>query len=156
VDFIAAPVKDTSKIFNYTFAAEMSPSVDAIESQWRAQLQAMRSAIDELKNTIKESELESVQYGEPLNLDAYPSDDDDDFWDLISDEDEGSSDFIQREAHAADLSSTGSGTVYDIGWLARQCLQAAQRGAGLDSHALQEQVLAVLASDSSSMRQPKN
>ena len=123
----------------------MSPSLDNAQSQWLAQLTAMREAIAELK--IPTDGEKAHTYGQDILLD----DDElsgtasgDDIWDLISDEweDEYSSD------HLDEVDKVGlEQNVYDQTWLSRKCDTIAQRSSGLNGPALQEQIMAVLTSD---------
>lgn len=128
----------------------MSPSLDNAQSQWLAQLTAMREAIAELK--IPTDDEKARIYGQDILLD----DDElsgtasgDDVWDLISDEweDEYSSD------HLDEVDGVGPAqNVYDQIWLSRKCDTIAQRSSGLNGPVLQEQIMAVLASDSNGIQ----
>jgi antiviral helicase SLH1 len=123
----------------------MSPSLDNAQSQWLAQLTAMREAIAELK--IPTDGEKAHTYGQDILLD----DDElsgtasgDDIWDLISGgwEDEYSSD------HLDEVDGVGPAqNVYDQTWLSWKCDTIAQRSSGLNGPVLQEQIMAVLASD---------
>ena len=123
----------------------MSPSLENAQSQWLAQLTAMREAIAELK--IPTDGEKGYAYGQDILL----GDDElsgtasgDDIWDLISDEweDEYSSDHLDE----VDIVGLGQ-NVYDQTWLSRKCDIIAQRSSGLNGPALQEQIMAVLTSD---------
>lgn len=128
----------------------MSPSLDNVQSQWLAQLTAMREAIAELKMPTDGEKVHT--YGQDILLD----DDElsgtasgDDIWDLISDEweDEYSSD------HLDEVDRVGLGqNVYDQTWLSRKCDTIAQRSSGLNGPTLQEQIMAVLTSDINGIR----
>ncbi|KAF2654474.1 Sec63-domain-containing protein [Lophiostoma macrostomum CBS 122681] len=124
----------------------MSSSLAAAQTQWLEQLEAMRKAIAELH--LPPDAEQAPAYGDDLDLD----DDDlsgaasgDDIWDVLSDgfEDEYSSDHL--EGFVGEGFSNGA---YDQHWLSDRCRDVAQRGSGLDAGALQEQLLAILASDS--------
>jgi antiviral helicase SLH1 len=124
----------------------MSSSLHAAQAQWLEQLEAMRKAIADLH--LPSDAEQGPAYGDDLELD----DDDlsgaasgDDIWDVISDEfeEEYSSDHL--EGYVGEHSAKEA---YDQHWLADRCRQVAQRGSGLDASALQEQLFAVLASDS--------
>ena len=128
----------------------MSPSIQSVQSQWLAQLASMRAAIAELKLNQVDSNAQS--YGQDLLLD----DDDltggsgsDDIWDILSEEtdDEYSSDQLngKEEAHT---NGDFDGLEYDLGWLRSKTVAFASRRSGLDAHELQEQIVALLASDS--------
>ena len=123
----------------------MSPSLENAQSQWLAQLTAMREAIAKLK--IPTDGEKGYTYGQDILL----GDDElsgtasgDDIWDLISDEweDEYSSDHLDE----VDIVGLGQ-NVYDQTWLSRKCDIIAQRSSGLNGPALQEQIMAVLTSD---------
>ncbi|KAJ9662580.1 putative steryl acetyl hydrolase mug81 [Coniosporium apollinis] len=128
----------------------MSPSVETAESEWLAQLAAMRAAIAELKLPQKNGDTQL--YGEDIKIDDEDlsgTSSGDDIWDLISDadEDEYSSDHLDSyEAPVGEVSVDAA--PYSPEWLKQQCVDVARRGSGLDAEALQEQVVAVLASDS--------
>ena len=124
----------------------MSPFVESAQAQWLEQLEAMRRAIAEL-NLPSDRDTKPA-YGDGLNLD----DDEfsgtasgDDIWDVLSDEygDEYSSDQLGQYTDALPTSHT-----YDQLWLADRCAAVARSGSGLDASALQEQLSAILASDS--------
>jgi antiviral helicase SLH1 len=110
----------------------------------------MREAIAELK--IPTDGEKAHTYGQDILLD----DDElsgtasgDDIWDLIGDEweDGYSSD------HLDEVDGVGPAqNVYDQSWLGRKCDTIAQRSSGLNGPALQEQIMAVLASDSNGMQ----
>ena len=128
----------------------MSPSLDNAQSQWLAQLTAMREAIAGLK--IPTDGEKGYTYGQDILL----GDDElsgtasgDDIWDLISDEweDEYSSDHLDE----VDVVGLGQ-NVYDQTWLSRKCDIIAQRSSGLNGPALQEQIMAVLTSDINGIR----
>ncbi|EEP77956.1 potential translation-regulating helicase [Uncinocarpus reesii 1704] len=127
----------------------MSSSSALSESQWLAQLQAMKDAIDSLKVPN-----DADMYGADLNL----SDEDfsslpastDDIWDMISDDEDTADDFDDINGvplpEEPVISSDGS---YDQIWLGRKCQSIAQRMQGLDALELQQQLNAILSTDSS-------
>lgn len=106
----------------------------------------MRQAIAELKLP---SDGDSIPaYGDDLTLD----DDDfsgtasgDDVWDLLSDEygDDYSSDQLGQIVDGPSATNA-----YDQLWLTQKCAAVSRSGSGLDAGALQEQISAILASDS--------
>ena len=125
----------------------MSSSADAAQAQWLEQLAAMRKAIAELN--LPADATKGPAYGDDLDLD----DDDlsgaasgEDIWDFISDEEEGSYSSDHLEEHIAAF--PGKSGQYGQQWLASMCSDVSQRGSGLDAGALQEQLSAILASDS--------
>lgn len=124
----------------------MSPSaVDSAESQWLAQLAAMRTAISELKLPPTTNGVE-LSYGSDIEFDDEDfssGNSGDDVWDFISDS-EGdiySSDF--DDSHDAMPSSS-----YGRDWLQAKCVDFASRREGLSATDLQAQLEALLASDS--------
>ncbi|KAM0707057.1 hypothetical protein Q7P35_006388 [Cladosporium inversicolor] len=133
----------------------MSPSADNAASQWLEQLAAMRAAIAELKLPQTNGNSKDASYDDDYGLDdddLSPASGSDDIWDIISDEDED--DFseeslepafpYQQADHEEASSPTGS-----RGWLRNCCMDVSSRGSGLDADTLEEQITAVLASDSS-------
>lgn len=126
----------------------MSPSAEDAQAQWLEQLAAMRKAIAELN--LPANVDKAPGYGHDLDLDQ----DDfsatasgDDIWDIISDEyqEDYSSDQLDD-----DFSAVHSRNAYDKQWLHQKCRHVAQTGSGLDAASLEEQIIAILASDSNS------
>ncbi|KAL9120054.1 MAG: hypothetical protein Q9187_003393 [Circinaria calcarea] len=110
----------------------------------------MRAAIAELK--LNQVNGNPQSYGQDLLLD----DDDltggsgsDDIWDILSEgtDDEYSSDQLNGEEEAHTNGDFG-GLAYGTGWLRSKTVDFASRRSGLDAHELQEQIVALLASDS--------
>ncbi|KAK3050163.1 putative steryl acetyl hydrolase mug81 [Extremus antarcticus] len=129
----------------------MAQSTDDAAARWREQLDAMRTAIAELK--LPQTNGDGMPSGLDEGFDAdyeelSPSSGSDDIWDMISDdEDDGFSEESLEPAPQhllADSSKAGS-----IGWLQNRCSEIASKGSGLEAATLQEQITAVLASDSS-------
>lgn len=128
----------------------MSPALEVAESQWLAQLAEMRAAIAELKLPEKNGDVPA--YGADIDVD----DEDlsgtasgDDIWDLISDEESAGYSTDQLDgADAVATDSVPAGPVYSQSWLGQQCAQVTQRGSGLDAQTLQDQIMALLSSDS--------
>ncbi|KAF2834722.1 Sec63-domain-containing protein [Patellaria atrata CBS 101060] len=128
----------------------MSPSLETAQSQWLEQLASMRAALAEL-NLPQENG--TTPYGQDIVLDddeLSGASSGDDIWDLISNEwdDEYSSDQLEiSDINGAQPSVEANR--YDRQWLGNRCLEVSNRGSGLDSRALEEQIIAVIASDSS-------
>ncbi|EME41747.1 hypothetical protein DOTSEDRAFT_177082 [Dothistroma septosporum NZE10] len=128
----------------------MSPSAENAASQWLEQLAAMRAAIAELKLPRTNGDAKEPAYGDDLDLDdddLSPASGSDVIWDLISEdeEDDYSEESIPAEIPATEQKNLeGSG-----GWLRQRCSAVASRGSGLDATGLEDQIVAVLASDSS-------
>ncbi|KAI4202102.1 MAG: hypothetical protein LQ350_002769 [Teloschistes chrysophthalmus] len=126
----------------------MSPSSFSTESQWLAQLAAMREAIAELK--LDQPNNQNQAYGHdilPEEDETSDSSGKDDIWDVFSesDEEEESSDladgFEQSPVYKSALSERAEE------WLRKTCSDLAQRNGGLSAVELQDQITALLASD---------
>lgn len=133
----------------------MSPSADTAASQWLEQLAAMRAAIAELKLPQTNGISKDASYDDDYGLDnddLSPASGSDDIWDIISDEDED--DFSEESlepafAYQHTEHEEASSPVGSRGWLRNCCVDVSSRGSGLDADTLEEQITAVLASDSS-------
>lgn len=128
----------------------MSPSVESAQSQWLAQLAAMREAIAELK--LNQASVNGQAYGHDIAVDdddVTGGSDIDDIWDILSDEENNdySSDNLEgAEQHP--LGGYGDTPGYDQTWLRTKCVALASRRSAPGGGELEEQVLALLASDS--------
>ncbi|GAB1729288.1 hypothetical protein NU195Hw_g3501t1 [Hortaea werneckii] len=123
----------------------MSPSADSAASQWLEQLAAMRAAIADLK--LPETNGESGKHELGFDIDdddLSPASPTDDIWDLISEDEEDFSDGSLEPPVVDEVAAVGSQE-----WLGQKCAEVASKGTGLDREALQEQIVAILASDSS-------
>lgn len=121
-------------------------ALDSAEAQWQTQFAAMRAALAELK---------LPEYKENDDLDAYGSDinlDDDEFtsgnsgddvWDFIS---ETEDELWSSDAHEDTPPSEGQ--EFGRQWLKSKCENLSMRKQGLSASDLQEQIMAILASDS--------
>ncbi|KAF2167827.1 hypothetical protein M409DRAFT_53787 [Zasmidium cellare ATCC 36951] len=124
----------------------MSPSADTAAAQWLEQLAAMRAAIADLKlpqtngDATKTPDLDVDED----DLSAFSGSDD--IWDLISDEDDDGFSEESAEVPAAIAAQAKEGS---RDWLKEKCQIVASKGSALDASALEEQITAVLASDSS-------
>lgn len=114
------------------------------------QMREMREAISQLK--LSQRNGDAVPYGQDIVLEDQASagrSSEDDIWDLItSEEDELSSDSDVHQGGFGDASA--SLRSYSREWLANACANAAQTASGLDGKDLEDQVTAMLSSDSSS------
>jgi antiviral helicase SLH1 len=127
----------------------MAPSaLDAAQAQWQAQLAAMRAALAELKLPPKPENGETTSYGIDIE---YDDDDEftsgnsgDDVWDFISDSEE---DVYSSEPYEDDTPAESTGG-YGPQWLKSKCIGFASRKQGLSGEDLQEQIMALLVSDS--------
>lgn len=137
----------------------MSPSVFMeAEDQWLAQLRTMRDALAELKqshdlSTVKDDE--TPQYGQDIILDDLDSSEPswtDDLWEPEL-ERETESDFgdgldVTRGINGGASDNGVGGSSFGGGWLSAKCISFARHNPGLDATELQEQIMAILASDS--------
>jgi antiviral helicase SLH1 len=126
----------------------MTPSLESAEAQWQTQLAAMRSALAELKLPQKGINVESTSYIPDVN---FVEDDDftsgnsgDDVWDFISDDEADSYGSDLNEDLVPDAVAEG----YGPDWLKIKCMSLAARKQGLSGEDLEQQILAVLISDS--------
>lgn len=130
----------------------MPASVAELESQWRAQFDAMKAAIATLKLPRDRSDDTATQaYGHDLIFDD--SDDltagseSDDIWDLL-DGDANGDDFSSESADA-DADAGLAGKSSHRSWLETRCEAVARRTGGFDAAALRAQIMEVLRSSSS-------
>ncbi|KAL9054359.1 MAG: hypothetical protein Q9206_003581 [Seirophora lacunosa] len=126
----------------------MSPSTFSTESQWLAQLAAMREAIAELK--LDQRNGSSLQYGHDLVVDEESSSatsGKDDIWDVLSepDEHENDSDIIdgidEPFVHEESLDHES------YAWLKNKCSKLAMKNGGLSAEDLQDRIFTLLASE---------
>ncbi|GAB7349890.1 hypothetical protein MBLNU459_g0582t1 [Dothideomycetes sp. NU459] len=128
----------------------MSPALDNAETQWLAQLSAMRAAIADLQLPAKHEN--TTMYGDGVWTDeedfSEPTSGDD-IWDLIGeDEDESSSDAldgIEEDFAAHSLNGDSHGE----DWLRDKLVGVVKRASGLSLEDLLQHVVAILGSDSS-------
>ncbi|EEA19860.1 putative steryl acetyl hydrolase mug81 [Talaromyces marneffei ATCC 18224] len=117
--------------------------IASLQSQWLQQLSQMKQSIADLKLKERRQSIESsIETDIDLDFDdeEYSSGAVDDIWDVIS-SDEECDDFD----HVNGVSLTAG---YDHSWLESRCQQLAAQKSGLDSEALLQQIVALLASDS--------
>lgn len=130
----------------------MSANLNSAETQWLAQLSAMRAAIAELKLP---AETESTPaYGQDVWTDeedsSEPTSDEDDLWDLVDDDDDdqaslSDSSYPMPSHPGHDETPTPA---YGAAWL-RERLNYVSSSMSVDE--LQEHIVAILGSDSSGM-----
>jgi antiviral helicase SLH1 len=128
----------------------MSPEdLESAQAQWQAQFVAMRAALSDLK--LPSTNGDNTCYGSDIDFDE---DEDftsgnsgDDVWDFISDSEE--------DVYGSDLSedllpgpSDINDSNYGPQWLKSKCIGFAARKQGLSGEDLQEQIMALLVSDS--------
>lgn len=126
----------------------MTASLESAEAQWQAQLAAMRAALADLKLPPKNINAESASYIPDVN---FVEDDDftsgnsgDDVWDFISDDEADSYGSDLNE----DLIPEAAVGGYGLDWLKIKCVSLAARKQGLSGEDLEQQILALLVSDS--------
>jgi len=126
----------------------MAPAtLDSAEAQWQTQLAAMRAALADLKLPLK-SDGDVVPYGSDI---AFDEDEDftsgisgDDVWDFISDNEED----LYSSDPSENVIPESSSAAYGPEWLRSRCTNFAAKKQGLSDEDLQEQIMALLASDS--------
>jgi antiviral helicase SLH1 len=126
----------------------MSPSLDSAEAQWQSQLAAVRAALAELKLSHKDTNENSDPYVSDIKFveddDFSPRNSGDDVWDFISDDEED----IYSDSFIEDVIPDEEKKNYSPEWLKIQCLSLAARKQGLSGEDLEEQIMALLVSDS--------
>jgi antiviral helicase SLH1 len=125
----------------------MSANLNSAETQWLAQLSAMRAAIAELKLP---ADLENVPaYGQDVWTDeedsSEPTSGDDDLWDLV-DHDEEDQAFLSDSSYPAHEAIPTP--AYGAAWL-RERLSYVSSSMSVDE--LHDHIVAILGSDSSGM-----
>ncbi|KAL9074921.1 MAG: hypothetical protein Q9157_004217 [Trypethelium eluteriae] len=126
----------------------MSPALESAESQWLAQLNAMRAAIAEL-NLPKDAEgSKPYGYDFPLDDDDFTNSSsaaEDDLWDLIDSDQVSSSSNVGSPSLNGFTASVVDGEAdFSLGWLQGQCRRLASQTSGLDAYVLEEQLLEIL------------
>jgi antiviral helicase SLH1 len=129
----------------------MAPAtLDSAEAQWQMQLAAMRAALAELKLPLKSDG--EVSYGSDI---AFDEEEDftsgnsgDDVWDFISDSEEDLYSSGPSEDVIPGVAPGSSSAAYGPEWLRSRCTSFAAEKQGLSGEDLQEQIMALLASDS--------
>jgi antiviral helicase SLH1 len=126
----------------------MAPAaLDSAEAQWQAQLAAMKAALAELKLPEKTTHGEVDSYGSDIDFgdEGFTSGNNgEDVWDFISDSEE---DLYSGDLNE-DLTPESETEGYGPQWLKSKCIGFASRKQGLSGEDLQEQIMALLASDS--------
>jgi antiviral helicase SLH1 len=124
----------------------MAPTVlDSAEARWQTQLADMRAALADIKlpqdngETLYDSD---VAFDDDEEFTSGNSGDD--VWDFISDSEEDLYSSDSNEDHDPQVQSSS----YGPQWLKSKCLLFSSRKEGLRGEDLQEQIMALLASDS--------
>ncbi|KAK6383439.1 putative steryl acetyl hydrolase mug81 [Exophiala oligosperma] len=119
------------------------------ESQWLAQMEAMRQAIVELK--LPPSNEGFQMYGADIDLDDELSDDvDDDIWDVEGEAVESPpSETNDDDIHGLKTPDPSSKGHFDRSWLHSKCTTFARSRHGMEAEDFEQQIIALLASDSS-------
>ncbi|KAG9823348.1 Sec63-domain-containing protein, partial [Aureobasidium melanogenum] len=124
----------------------MSANLNSTETQWLAQLSAMRAAIAELKLP---ADLENVPaYGQDVWTDeedsSEPTSGDDDLWDLVDDDEQEDQAFLSDSSYPVHEATPSP--AYGAAWL-RERLSYVSSSMSVDE--LQDHIVAILGSDSS-------
>lgn len=126
----------------------MSANLNSAETQWLAQLSAMRAAIAELK--LPADTENAPAYGQDVWTDeedsSEPTSGDDDLWDLVDDDEEEDQAFLSDSSYPAHEATPSP--AYGAAWL-RERLSYVSSSMSVDE--LQDQIVAILGSDSSGM-----
>ena len=124
----------------------MSLSFSSAESQWLAQLAAMREAIAEVKLDQPTGDFES--YGHDLDDEDLSEGNSDEFWDIFGEDNvNGHSSSISNHSDERDGILDGEDNVYDLEWLQEKCVALTDRhSSGLESERLQEDLRRLLMS----------
>lgn len=123
----------------------MSSALNNAETQWLAQLSAMRAAIAELKLPQTDNE---PAYGQDVWTDeedsSEPTSGDDDLWDLVDDDEE--EDYASLSDSSFPVQDNSPAPTYGQSWLRERLGYVSS---GLSVEELQDHVGAILGSDSS-------
>lgn len=126
----------------------MSPSFSTAESQWLAQLAAMREAIAEIKLDQPTGEFQS--YGQDLVMEDEDLSErsSDEIWDIFGgDEVNGHSTSISNDSDEFDSFLDGERNGFDLEWLREKCVALADHhSSGLESEHLQDHLRKLLMS----------
>lgn len=121
----------------------MASTMFQSESAWLSQMDEMREALATLKLADKSSS--TFIYGSDLGLDEDSEDSlEDDIWDVDGDDAESPESDDNYDLPSQDVSG-----VYDRSWLHRRCFDLANSRTGMSGHDLEQQIIALLSSDSS-------
>lgn len=128
----------------------MAPALDAAEAEWLAQLASMRKAIQDLKLDQQSPNLSRFEKDIHLTDDDLLGGSSDDIWDITDDEyDDYSSDSLERPDEV--LADDSKARAFDRDWLRAKSADFASGKSGLDASELEDQIVALLASDSRGM-----
>ncbi len=134
--------------------SRMSPEFSDAESQWLSQWSAMRDALAELKSLHSPQPQEDLEYGHDIELEEEELSDlswTDNLWDLNSEDEDLEDDnetFPNGSAHYGTEASLDN-SASTLQWLSTKCAGFAAHNPGLDAMELQNQIVALLVSDSS-------
>ncbi|RKU45860.1 hypothetical protein DL546_007682 [Coniochaeta pulveracea] len=144
VNLISESTSDSS------FVKMATSSLAESHEQWRAQVEAMKSALAELKLPQK-TDTASITTGS-INWDEDDSDFDysssgggNDVWDFISDNELDELGFDSDDL--ANGANGDSSAPYGTAWLDAKCSEVASRKGGLEPLALGDQIMGILTSD---------
>lgn len=119
--------------------------MDAAEAQWREQMASMRAALADLK--LPDIPLNATPYGSDIDFDDdefTSGNSGDDVWDFISESEEDVYGSDPNEHVTLEMDAGNHGPA----WLRSRCIGFTSRKQGLSAEDLQEQIMALLASDS--------
>ena len=127
----------------------MPNSVFQSESEWLAQMTAMRQANADLK--LPALQADSQMYGADVIFDEDSSDSlEDDIWDVDGELDESSlSDGMDHGVNGLETIAPPTESAHDRPWLRSKCSNFANSRSGMDAADLEAQIIALLASDTS-------
>lgn len=126
-----------------------SPTAESAESQWLAQLAAMRAALADLKLSQPQADNQQQKpYEEDFDFDEEigSTNSGDDIWDFISDE--GGEDYSSDLNDGVETTAENAHVNYGLEWLKKKCELLTKAKQSLSAEDLQRQILALLASDS--------
>ncbi|MCJ1441439.1 MAG: hypothetical protein MMC23_001926 [Stictis urceolatum] len=123
----------------------MSPSLDTAHSNFQAQIESMKAALEQL-NQDKDA-LQTLPYGHDLKLNEHDFSgisSEDDVFDISDDSEPGYSSDSFDDLVTGDVPAG----VYDQDWLNTKCIEFASKRSGLGADELSQQITSLLASDS--------
>lgn len=121
-----------------------SSNLDNAEAEWRAKFEAMRAAVAELNLPPASTDATNgtdIEYNDDDDFTSGNSGDD--VWDFIE---ESEGDVYTSEPNEEEIPEPTTG--YGLQWLRSKCIGFASRKQGLSGEDLQEQIMALLVSDS--------
>ena len=140
-------VSKNKQLTGFPSAIRMAPALGAAEAEWLAQLASMRKAIQDLKLDQQNYDPSVFEAENSLTDEDLGGGNSDDIWDISDEEDdEYSSDSL--EIPEENLLNGTKPISFGKDWLRAKCANFAARRSGLDASELEQQITALLASDS--------